>query len=103
MEPVVIALSIVIAGLLCLLAFCCSMLRQAQKDIKEIATEAILSTKSNSGIDFAQSQMMIHQAAKDRNAVMPPVIVPDRQMQPWSPYIEGPEGQRLEVLRPRVM
>lgn len=103
MEPVVIALSIVIAGLLCLLAFCCSMLRQAQKDIKEIATEAILSTKSNSGMDFAQSQMMIHQAAQERNTVTPQAIAQPPQVQPWSPYIEGPQGQRLEVLRPRVM
>lgn len=103
MEPVIVSLSVVIAALIALLAFFCSLLRQAQKDVREIATEAILSSKSNSGIDFAQSQMMIHQAAQDRNQTAPPVAAQEQNMAPWSPYIEGPDGQRLEVLRPRVL
>lgn len=95
---VIVLITLAFLSLMGTLFYSFYLLRQSQKDIKDIATEAILSSKAVSGQDLAIAQMQVHQAKVEREQ-MPSSQAPFVP-EPYVPHITGPNGEPLEVLRP---
>lgn len=77
------------------------MLRASMRDIREVATEALLASKAQSAEDFASAQIQVHAATQEREVA--PTSKPAAgvvNMDNNIPQIRGHDGRILEALRP---
>ena len=91
-------LCLAVAASVVLNFFMASLLRTAQKDLREVATEAILSSKATSAEDLAVAQVQVHQAAEDRRNPAP--HLQETGPVPYERNVTLPDGRVVEVLRP---
>jgi len=93
------------AAALLFAAFQTWTLRQTQKDLNEIATEALLASRAQSAEDLSTASILAHQAALERAAPAPkaaarrPVIEDPTPLRDKTKFT-GPDGKVLQVLRP---
>lgn len=77
------------------------LVRQSQKDIKEIARESLLASKATSAEDLAGAAIIAHQAAEDReNPPKPLATGLANPNAPEPPQLRGHDGRVLQALRP---
>lgn len=78
------------------------MLRGITKDMRQIATEAILASRAQNAEELAHAQVTVHQAQADREAPKPAEDRPgfaNLNADP-GPQIMGKDGRILQALRP---
>lgn len=97
MESLVVALFISLGVNL----FLALIVKAMSRDIREVATEALLSSKATSAEDLSVAAATAHQAREDRlhppKAAAP--VKPDTP-DPFNRHVTLPNGKVVEVLRP---
>lgn len=89
------------ASVLCNI-FLIFLVRQSQKDMKEIVREALLASKATSAEDLVGASVVAHAAAEDRdNPPKPGSGTGVANLNPaLPPQLKGVDGRVLQALRP---
>lgn len=97
MEVIALTLALCALGAL---TYCVYAFRCAQRDLKEIATEAILASRANSAEELAQASAYAHQMKLEREAGQAAAPPQPAAKSTGPDTVQLQDGTILNVLRP---
>lgn len=103
MTPLILVACFLTIATLATLAFFAHIMGQSVKALRDIAREALLSTKANDASELAQTAAFAHEAqtVRDNNLQIPPEVRPAPGEHPETPNkVMTETGEILTVLRP---